>query len=68
MNHKIWSKIIGCTIFLIVLQSCTCIIPLSGERVRYYNDKGSYTGYSVETGYSIRYYSPSGKFLGKGVK
>ena len=54
------------TVLFLVLMSC---IPINnGKRVRMYNTRGAYIGYSVETDHSIRYYDSRGKYLGKGVR
>jgi uncharacterized protein YceK len=35
------------------------------KKTRYYDDKGRYQGYSLETPYSTRYYDSKSRYVGK---
>ena len=60
------TKLFISAILFLVLMGC---IPVSnGKRIRMYDNRGAYVGYSVETDCGIRYYDSRGKFIGKGVK
>lgn len=59
------------TLMMIICAICLagCVTTTSTytptKKVRYYDDKGHYQGYSVETPYSTRYYDSKSRYIGR---
>lgn len=56
-------------LFFLLLILCSCETTQSQTtRMRYYNEKGVYEGYSVDSGDRVRYYDSKGIYKGYSTK